>query len=530
MMKERLASLGFAMALEPIAKSPKLSSDVFDEPLESKENHPVKNRWFRAPNLTRTTGRPSNDTVEQMHDSQGRPTKRQRIDSPFPRNLQTNMSSRDAMPPPSKALSHMTSMRKIIPTLRKKLSHNRSIPTPHQASRHDNDAEMSEDGHYGGATTSQLGERSHHVPTQSGMRQNRPLISGAMPTQPEYGLTDPRESILLRSVGISENKSDFTFRATSPVTTDTQMNRYQPLQLPKEPSYMRIMDGISRDNELEIGLRDPREDVNGQVTYITENDPETLERGQPWSLRQVPSSRSGGRNTGQQHYVRKDGLITPTTRRLPRPAPPVESVVSPFFRASHLDTRVLSGTGVTEPRNSSSHSNNYQLPSVQARKTTSQWREPIGLNGLSSFQSPVVSENEPLQHINAERMSDPSQHAQSGNLTSKGFFARPEIKQRPYMGSHTQNPSFTRLPVSYHHPTQPQSAVQFPSFVSNSSSRARQLSSAVPPIISGRFPTGGGPSRHLGIKNSRQNHTAGQGASRLGSRISCSSSRRIIKR
>jgi hypothetical protein len=529
-MKERLASLGFTTALEPIPKSPKLSSDIFDEPVESKEHHPVKNRWFRAPNLTRTTGRPSNDTVEQMHDSQDRPTKRQRIDSPFHRNLQTNLSSRDAMPPPSKPLSHITSMRKIIPTLRKKLSHNRSMPTPHQASRHDNDTEMSEDGHYGGATTNQPRARAQHVPTQGGMRQNKPLISGETPTQPEYGLADPRESILLRSVGISENKSDFTFRATSPVTTDTQMNRYQPLQPPKESSYMRLMDGISRDDELEIGLRDPREDVNGQVTHITENDSETLERGQPWSLRHVPSSRSGGRNTGQQHYVRNNGLITPTTRRLPHPAPPVESVVSPFFRTNHLDTRVLLGTAVTEPRDSSSLFNNYQSPSVQARKTTSQSREPIGLNGLSFFQSPVVSGNEPLQHINAERMSDPSQHARSSNLTSKGFFARPEIKQRPYMGNHTRDSSSTRPSVSYHYPTQPQLPVQFPSFVSNSSSRARQLSSAVPSIISGRSFAGSGLSRHLGVKDSRQTCTAGQGTPRLGSRISYSSSRRIIKR
>jgi hypothetical protein len=522
------------MALEPIPKAPNLSPGVFDEHTNSKETHPVKNRWFRAPILTRTTGRPSNDTVEQIHDLQDRPTKRQRIDSPFHRNAQANPpNSRDNMPPPTKPLLHMTSVRKIIPSLRKKLSHNRSMPTSQQAPRHDNDTEMSESGLGGGATTSQIREEVQHVPTQSGMHQNEPLMSGAMPAKPEYGLADPRESTLLRSVGIPEDKSDFTFRAASPVRTGAQINRYQPLQLPKEPSYMRLMDSISRDSDFEIGLKDPRGDANGHATYATGTESQDFERRQPWSLRHVPSSRSGGKNTAQ-HYVRKDGLITPTTRRVQQPGPPVESVVSPFFRASHLNTRVLSGIGITEPRNSSSLFSNSRSPNAQTRRTTSQYHKPVDSNGLPVLQSPLDSRNESTWYMHVERLPGLSQYSQGNNLTPKGFFARPEIEQRPCMENHIQTSSFGRPPVSQQQTVQPRSAIQFPSFIPNLSSRARQLASAVPPIISGQYPTRGRPQweplQRLGVKSSRQTHTAGQFTSRLGSRISSSSSRRIIRR
>ena len=516
-MKERLSSLGFAMALEPIPKAPHLSSDVFDDHTEPKENHPVKNRWFRAPNLTRTTVRPSNDTVEQMQDSQDRPIKRQRIDSPFHRNTQPN--GRDNMPPPTKPLLHMTSMRKIIPSLRKKLSHNRTMPTNQQSSRRDDDTEMSEGGRGGGTTTS---------PTQSGMHQNESLVLGAIPAEPGYGLADPRESTLLRSVGIAEDKSDFTFRAASPVKTDVRMNRYQPMQLPKEPSYMHLMDSISRDSNIEMGLKDPRGDANEHVTYATENESQSTERQQPWSLRHVPSSRSGGRNTAQ-HYVRKDGLITPATRRVPLPAPPVESVVSPLFRASQLNTRVLSEVGITETRNSSSLFSNYRSPNDQTRRTTSQYHKPVGSNLF--LRSPLELRNMSTHH--EKRMPGSSHHSQGHNNNPNGFFARPEIKQRSLMENYVQTSSFARPPISQQYPIQPHSAGQFLSFIPNLSSRARQLSSAVPPILSAQSPTRGRPQweplQRLGVRSSRQTYTAGQGTSRLGPRIFSSSSRRIVK-
>jgi hypothetical protein len=180
------------------------------------------------------------------------------------------------------------------------------------------------------------------------------------------------------------------------------------------------------------------------------------------------------------------GPTTPAPRRHQNPGHQIESVVSPFFRSSQNQAPVHSRPSVAEPQDSSNRSAAFQSQRSRMSDLQAGWREPRSLNGLSFFDSPVNSRNEPIISHQVRRIVEleptpPSHHYQSRHLDSRGFITRPET---PYVGDSAYGSSQNRPSYSRQAPRHSQTAISLPHFSRSSVSRIGQVSSSMPFIIS----------------------------------------------
>ncbi|KAH6875321.1 hypothetical protein BKA58DRAFT_119142 [Alternaria rosae] len=361
-MQKRLAQLGFAMALEPVPNFKGIDPHAFDSDEALPERIGQSNGKLRTTASSHTAGRSAHTTGRLGTASSGsfvpRPMKRQRLDSPLPAQTQIDHpSSRDAMPPPPKPMSRMQSMRKMFPSLRQKFSSDRSKSAADGSFEDDADVQMYDNGHW------QDVEANRH-PAHDDFGGETPYMSGALPVEQPHQASDVRGSQLLASVGLQNNLSDFTFRASSPVKMDKQSSDHRPVHLPTEPSYIRLMDGLSRDNGMELGLKDPRKQTNTDYridgrnrqvppAYRHEDFADrvdyrgSLHLGHPFmhqspygsstsaDARQYPSSDHQTNGYTSRAYDMPDlGPTTPAPMRQQYPGHQIESVFRSFRRLS----------------------------------------------------------------------------------------------------------------------------------------------------------------------------------------------------
>ncbi|KAF1358783.1 hypothetical protein EJ07DRAFT_166647 [Lizonia empirigonia] len=338
-MKNRLASLGFAMALEPIPNHSQLTSDDLDEIGNIAGASSEDGRRFQKSSSTHTAGRSAHTSghgaVAHPFASSDRPMKRQRIDSPLPRDM-------DIEPP------------RLIPSLRKKFSSGRTIPKGYR--NHNGDVQMYDKGHWRNAEGSCIDDDM--TSPSHDMRSETPYMTGALPVESAL-----HESHGFISAEPHTNASDFTFRASSPVKMSGGKGDHQPVQLPTGPSYLHLMDGLSRDNGFDLGLKDPRQAAQGQ--YQTNNTvrppvitPQSQRQtlgshsqqrwglghaflhqspnGPPKLVDQQPSPLFGNSNGhfNRAQYEPSLAVSTPAANQLQQPVHQIENVFKSFRRLS----------------------------------------------------------------------------------------------------------------------------------------------------------------------------------------------------
>ncbi|KAJ4323937.1 hypothetical protein N0V94_001581 [Neodidymelliopsis sp. IMI 364377] len=362
-MKERLGSVGFAMAMEPVPNYSHLTPENLDEIESICDTYPATSIRYPEPSSSHTAGRSApatgNEAVVQHIHPSDRPSKRQRVESPLPGNMPTSrLRSRDTMPPPSKPLSRMRSMRKILPNLRKKFSNGRAAPNHHQRTKQD--VQMYDNRDWQGTSGGQINESATSSSHQ--MRSETPYMTGALPVE-----FVSRPSPLGTSTGVDGNASDFTFRASSPVKMTNRLIEHQPVQLPTDPSYLHMMDGLSHDNGFDLGLKDPRkksmeeQEFNRFVTRGTGTAQNLYQTREPPSrsrdlghafLHQPPnaSTRAAdqhqrtsppGKPTGFFHRAQYDSMArstTPVLNQFQQPSRKIENVFKSFRRLSVTET------------------------------------------------------------------------------------------------------------------------------------------------------------------------------------------------
>lgn len=524
-MRDRLASVGFAMQLEPVPNLKKFDLDLINDDGGINANYYGTSGTLLRKNTTssHTAGRSAhasgNVVVAPSSPFMQRPPKRQRVDSPLPKNMQIDTpSSRDAMPPPNKAVSRMRSVRKMFPTLRKKFSSGRST----QASEYDihssEDVHMDEDRpwdeqNYGSVRSVRAPEGQDHY------RGGTPYMTGALPVgDAPHGASDCG-SQLLSSICVNNNEPNFTFRAPSPVKMVQRGNPHQAVQLPTEPSYIRLMDGLSGEVGVELGLKDPRErsynpyppgDVSwpnnsydhdqhryGEMdqenwrpdlpSHQQEQHGQSLPKG--YHLGAVQPDRIDHRhNRAFQELTRNP--VTPASRKFQPPGHQIENVVSPYIESNNRNATQFSKPRMAETQDSSNHFAAYRSPRPRMIAPELDWREPRGLNGLSFFESPVISrshrQTQRVQEQHQINRPPPSRQYQSRNLTSKGFITRPIAEQSPFFRDSAYGSSRDRPSPNSQQNVHSSTAIPFPSFSRSKYSRPSQVPSTMPSIVSER--------------------------------------------
>jgi len=317
------------------------------------------------------------------------------------------------------------------------------------------------------------------------------------------------------NMGLRDRGSDFTFRTSSSANMDKQTAGDKAVQLPTEPSYIRLMDGLSSDTSIELGLRDPRKiDAKGheefgetrQVSnsFRDRHQVPELETHKRWNLGHpflhqsrygssssvdgypnAPNINSTNEDTYRLYQEPSYSPATPALRRQ-RSGHEVESVVSPFFDSSHRQAPLYSKAGFAERRDSSRRSDVYQSRRPRMNDTRINSSEPLSLNGLSFFDTPVNSRNEPILYTRGSDTTQPirsSPYYRTRDLGSRGYMSRSANMRSPLPGDNTyrssqKNPYYTRNLA-----TQSQSAIPFPSLGKSPYSRIRELPSAMPSIV-----------------------------------------------
>jgi hypothetical protein len=502
-MKERLSSLGFAMAVEPVPNHAQLTSDDLNEINGIAEAYAEDDRRFQKSSSTHTAGC-SAHTSGHPFMSSDRPLKRQRVDSPLPQGMQIDPpSSRDMMPPPSKPLSRMRSVRGLIPTIRKKLSGTRFSSKSHEKNNNNGDVHMYDNGHWRDTADSYEQDDQSSPPEDLGSEP--PYMSGALPAE----LT-PQASHLLANLGQHTNASEFSFRASSPVKMNGERSEQHPVQMPTGPSYLRLMDGLSRDNGVELGLKDPREITSIQYAvagairppissprnqyHAQEADDQRRWRTGHAFLHESPNApprmnsqqRTSSQNKSngffsRAHYDASAGTTTPAPPQPQQPVRHIQNIVSsPFFGRNYNGAPPRPQPQITEAQPSSHHSADSRSQRYPTSRGTTEWRERPSLNGLSFFDAPVYTRHEPIMH---KTYRQPSRHTslhtieggrsdtQRGSVldSSYGCSTRPPFARQQQV----QSPS--RAPPSFAYSRAP-------------SSRIGQLPSSMPSVVSSHSP------------------------------------------
>lgn len=524
------------MALEPIPNHSQLTSDDLDDIENVAGASSEDGRRFHKSSSTHTAGRSAHTSghgaVTHPFASSDRPMKRQRIDSPLPRDMDIEPpSSRDVMPPPTKRLSRMRSVRGLIPSLRKKFSSGRTTPKGYR--NHNGDVQMYGNGHWGHAEGSRIDDDM--TSPSHDMRGETPYMTGALPI--ESALNESHGFI---SAEPHTNASHFTFRASSPVKMSDGKGDHQPVQLPTGPSYLHLMDGLSRDNGFELGLKDPRQATQGQYqTNNTVRPPVVTPQSQRQTLGSYSQQRWGlghaflhqspkgppkladqqqsplfGNSNGhfsRAQYEPSLAVSTPAANQLQQPVHQIENVVSPFFGCSHHDAPATAHPRITETKTSSIRSGVYQsrrCPTSQ--QTPVEWRDSRTLNGQSIVDTHLTSRNEPIMH-QENRQPLRNVYNEAHRAGPYGFVKRPDARQLPSIRDSGYGPSsHDRLTISRQEQVQVQPARSFKSFPQASPSRLGQLPSAMPSMVSSRSPvrnrTQWETLQRAGVRSSRQTH------------------------
>ena len=522
------------MAVEPVPNYPPLTPGKLDEIESIAEAYAKNDTRYQQTSSSHTVGR-SVHTSGHPFTSSDRPLKRQRVDSPLPHDMYIDMpSSRDAMPPPSKPLSRMRSVRGLIPNLRRKFSSNRTSPKEH---RKDNgDVQMFDNGHWRDA----VGSRVHNDRSSSlahNMRSETPYMSGALPVEQA-----PQEPHLLASMGSHGNASEFSFRASSPVKLNGRRGKNHPVQLSTEPSYLRLMDGLSSNNGLELGLKDPRENTSTHYgtsktvrpPVSTPQTPHAMQdsRGQQrWGLghaflhqspnappktttdqRTPPLGMSNGYFSRAQ-YEPPQAMTTSAPIQLQQPVRQVDSVVSPFFGRSHCDEPIQSRPRITETQTSSHRSGASRSQRHLTSQTSAEWSKQPSLNGLSFINTPFDACNGSIMHGSYRHLTqhEPSRKPHAQTLTSRGLVMWPDAPQFPFANDGGYGSSMHLRTLL---PRQQQAQSQLTIHPSNSNrappSRIEQLPSSMPSIVSSHSPvrnrTQWETLQRAGVRSSRQTH------------------------
>jgi hypothetical protein len=474
-LKEQLGHLGYEVELQsmPGYEGP-FPDDDSDDSAEALQEAGPRNTTSNhtASRSAHNTGYAGDANTSSSPQSR-RPHKRARVDTPSrSTNIHAAPSSRDQMPPPAKP-SRMKSMRNMIPAsvrqVRQKFSLKGKGKAPAQQSG--SDVQMHEhDYHEHMDLPPEILSDRGRPPTHN-TAYGEPYMSGALPVQHSRhsvssSQTHPAPGGVPRPSG-----AEFTFRSSSPVKLDSRPSGH----LPNEPSYIRLMDGLSRDTGLNLGLEDPRGGTSSQAYPYLQVDQsgqsfaETGPSCQRHSLEGYYSDTSpqaGPSSHGHRHQgsrashlsgatvgnVDDRGAFDPVTSgpSQSRTTQEVDNVVSPFFGSSNSDRSQITRTKVAERNNSMS-----RLTASQSRRPPKlgptpkiSWREGRTLNGLSFFDTPVNDRNEPIAWRHERNPSEYAlqpQRYQSRNLDSEGFIRRPDGGILPHVSIHPSVYSTVRL-------------------------------------------------------------------------------------
>jgi hypothetical protein len=507
-MKEQLVKLGVQMDLEPMP--------FYPEPLPLDEegflNESRPNALQASPSALRadalqqatisshTASRSvhnvgyAEDLGESSSPQTYRPHKRPRVDTPFrPKNANAAPSSRDKMPPPSKTISRMRSVRNFLPaSVRQRFSSRGKVVVSQvspPARMHGSDVQMFKNVYCEPVDPpAQPSSGRGRPPTRHGAQQE-PYMSGALPVEniQQVALVGPAQS--LHCIGPNSNGAEFTFRSMSPMKLDD----HRSSKLPTQPSYLRLMDGLSNDTRLNLGLQDPRGRAPDQMSRTTQvaqrsdasyrgrasrqHDASSYSYGSQ-SPRKGTSPSPGYHHLGSLRSHKSDASMgdtrnrgswnptTPAPARF-RPTQEVENVVSPFFKSSNCNPPQFSRASVAERHISITRSNDYPShqqwePELGPESTSKfDWREGRSLNGLSFFNSPLNERNEPINLRHEERSleyASQTQRHHSRNVTSKGFIRRPD-HDSPYTYDSSyrtvEKPSYSSQQHVQRHPAIP---------------------------------------------------------------------------
>jgi hypothetical protein len=557
-MKKRLASLGFTMALEPVPNLRGYDLDAInDDGGINGDYYGTSGTSLRDITSSHTAGRSAGRSAQTAGNAATvpsspfvqRPPKRQRVDSPLPNNMHIEQPcSRDAMPPPQKTVSRMHSVRKIFPTIRKKFSGSSTKEPQYKPRNKAEDVHMYEDEHWNDQAIVTAND-SHVSMSQDDYRSGTPYMSGALPVEQPPQSSNHRGSQLLSSVGADHDQADFTFRASSPVKLSKGSNsRHQVQQLPSEPSYLRLMDGLSQDNEIELGLKDPRDSAPSNYRTMDEErqvmpysqDPrrfKELNMCESWGQRPMSHSHMPRGSSFQTrsdlsaaHRIQTDNNhnrvrhgttwnpVTPAPRSYQQSGHQAESVVSPYVERNNRNTPHLSISRITEPQDSSKRSAVYRSQRPRMIEHESDWCEPRQLNALSFFESPVISRHPSPQRSHTRQYIErppPSRHYQSRNLDSSGFITRPPPENSPFFRDSAYGSSRDRPTYSGQQYMHSNSGIPFPSLNRSFHARTGQVPSAMPPIVSTGSPVRTQPQwdalQRMGVRSSRHVYSRNAG-------------------
>lgn len=527
-MRDRLASLGFQMHFEPLE---------YKEPCLLEEMEGVVGLdAVQSKTTSSYTGEKSAETLVNTDHSMSstprdRPLKRQRMESPIHgHNIhaipqQRGVSSRDKMPPPAKPLLRMKSFKKLWPTLRKKASHglaSSSIGSHRQQSTEPGfGISHSENDRY-----DLNSEGSHMTPTLHAEDKNDDqYMTGALPVE-----SYDSEKLSPQPIDLNGASADFTFR--KPVEASSM----RPAHLPSEPSYIRLLDGLSNDTGLDLGITDPRSEYLEEyeqrerdlaIAKAWAAQPLNPDGSPRWCLFEALDQHAMGSSSPAPRHpdpLRSNPIKRPTSstrairstnRTLPAtPAPQrsqqhagmEESVVSPFFKSSNCSSRNLRRAGVNQRGDSSRrNSGAYPYQRQQTPNVRTGRGEGRSLNVLSFFNSPLNTRNEPILHhtgyVETNPFTTSERRYAASNVTANGYIKRPDrepVKENSFLNALGRNgyilPSSTTSFAARALP--PKRTVV---------SRPAPLSASVQSIVSSQH--GGRRSRggyiHSGIRSSR---------------------------
>ncbi|KAH7125659.1 hypothetical protein B0J11DRAFT_435119 [Dendryphion nanum] len=506
-MRQRLANLGFQMPFEPLScNGQKYHDDDFRAPPTPDQ----LNAFFNETNSasSQTAGRPHSYSRPEdgslFESPHARSLKRRRVESSvLERNNHTQtrqqkrpVNSRDLMPPPSKPLSRMRSIKKLWPTLRRK-AHDRSSPRQRCTDSVELDVEMFDEAEK---------SNSHQSETH--------YMTGGLPEGQSLSDISPQQDSP-HSITPNEIQSGFLFRP-----------KFQPdlpshKLLPSESSYMHIMDGLSHGNGLELGLRDPRK----QSSSRHQSNQDNVSRGMPRNDDHNAPTISSRWNLDHAFIHQSLRGVTsisrnPTESSMPNIVDacylqPVEknNVVSPFFSRQSRGLQMLSsGKGVgAERQHSSRHLEASHYQKTPPTRTQPDWREPRSLNGLSFINPLSDFKNRSPVHDTAQLRRRTS-YKPSHEMDARGLFKRADIERSPFLNDSAYG--------SDDMPSQPRPVYQQVSPVR----KVPRLSSAMPASSSLRY-------------NLKSSKTSWQSLSQAGIRTSQSSrdlfssaGRRVVRR
>jgi hypothetical protein len=261
------------------------------------------------------------------------------------------------------------------------------------------------------------------------------------------------------------------------------------------------------------------------------------------NVRQHPSS--GYQTNGYTNRAPNAPALSPATpapRRQHHPTHQIESVVSPYFRNGHDQAQFHLSTGLAEPQDSSDHSGDYHSQRSRANHPRAGWVEPRSLNGLSFFDSPVDSRNEPIKVGRERRLVEvaptppPPYQRQRRHLNSRGFITRPEERDSPYTNDSAYGPSQNRDFYNKNTSTHLQASIDVPPAHRPDYSRIGQVPSVIPSIVPSRPPARVQPQwenlQRVGVRSSRNafGHVSGSNHGTPSRNVFPSSNRRNVRR